>query len=127
MPDLQAVAFFGIIRVAASLCRYAAYQQHKNVGCLSGAEFRLRECVRLLDGLSHYPGTVDDFSPGQEHELTFQLRGEELRKAKEFTQKHRHSSRTVHSYRFIPTGIGTAVKIGCACGAEVDATDVSEW
>ncbi len=32
-----------------------------------------------------------------------------------------------YTYCFTPTGIGTALKVKCACGAEVDATDYDSW
>ena len=30
-------------------------------------------------------------------------------------------------YRFIPTSLGTIVKVQCACGEERDVTDYDEW
>jgi hypothetical protein len=31
------------------------------------------------------------------------------------------------TYSFTPTGLGVITKIQCACGAEIDLTDVEDW
>lgn len=31
------------------------------------------------------------------------------------------------TYEFTPTGIGTAVRVRCSCGASGDCTDVDAW
>lgn len=31
------------------------------------------------------------------------------------------------TYEFTPTGIGTIIKIKCACGEEIDLTDYENW
>jgi hypothetical protein len=69
-------------------------------------------------------------------ELVFKITGVELDKVNEFKKKHRESCAYKHnltlgeywSYTFLPTGIGTCVKVICnLCGAEEDVTDVDSW
>lgn len=31
------------------------------------------------------------------------------------------------TYSYTPTGLGTVVKVSCACGGEIDLTDYDSW
>ena len=31
------------------------------------------------------------------------------------------------SYIFTPTSLGTCIQVKCACGADIDITDISDW
>ncbi|MBU6141855.1 hypothetical protein KGO95_01885 [Patescibacteria group bacterium] len=77
-------------------------------------------------------------------ELSFSVTDLELKRIRAFRKKHRcdlpndrrMKRRKVKktgpigrrfTYSFTPTTIGTAVKIGCACGKEEDVTDYDSW
>lgn len=77
-------------------------------------------------------------------ELSFSVTDLELKRIRSFRKNHRcglpndrrMKRRKVKktgpiggrfTYSFIPTAIGIAVKIGCACGKEEDVTDYGSW
>ena len=71
--------------------------------------------------------------------IGFILDGVELERARRWLRSHRRRHRqpprdqreaasgAAITYSFTPTGIGVAVVLQCACGAECDVTDYDSW
>lgn len=64
--------------------------------------------------------------------ICFEIKGEEYRKLKKFEKEHEKCHEkypdvlcALLEYRFIPTGLGMAVTVQCACGEELDLTDLN--
>jgi hypothetical protein len=64
----------------------------------------------------------------------FSLNEQETKKLKKWREKHNKKCEFTNAqhggtltYKFTPTGIGTIVKVKCACGKEIDLTDPSNW
>ena len=62
--------------------------------------------------------------------LTFVIEGKDLEKTKLFKKKHDACPRGIENgrfaYIFIPTTLGTAVKVKCSCGEELLCGDFLE-
>ena len=68
----------------------------------------------------------------------FQLSDQELKEEKKWLEEHNKECRFADSmnqgaiggrlsYIFTPTSLGVLTKVRCACGEEIDVTDVSNW
>ena len=71
--------------------------------------------------------------------LKFQATPLEQKRLKRWRQEHDKTCRLVNTrdlnvpaggritFSFTPTGVGTAFRVSCACGASKDLTDYSTW
>lgn len=68
----------------------------------------------------------------KEEKMCFEISGKDFKKLKKFEAKHYKCHEkypdvmgALLEYRFIPTGLGMAVTVQCACGEELDLTDLN--
>ena len=70
--------------------------------------------------------------------MKFELFGKELEMFNDWDRKHKKVCELYNSstqpaiggrltFSFTPTGLGSAISVKCACGAEKDCTDIGSW
>ena len=61
--------------------------------------------------------------------MKFELTDEQVPKINDWHYAHqcRSRKRSLLTYRFTPTGIGSVITVKCSCGKKIDVTDVTKW